>query len=225
MGAIDRRVTIQDCATPALLRTKWRELQQEDMYQRGHGSYQGSLGEVHDLSVHATRFATEKEAHAFADKQFVEKREAVAFGYGQVASAFPVTKKDKDLADALQALETSLANFELDILRRFLAGKSKSKTCSGCGSAISKKSRERLTSPRYFEPARMGTHQHRDQCAELVGCPACHAPLLMTDTDTKRKKAMQTKHAQLRDKVQAAKLAHHAKHPPPGYVVAAVVPH
>lgn len=223
MGAETRILQVADCATPALLQQRWRQLQDNDNYKRGHGAYQGSLGAVHDLDIASVRYPSLQAATAAAQAKYVDKRCAIAFGYGEPTKAFPVTSKDRQLVAQAEKLRKELGTFEYEVLKRFLQGKSKTKTCSGCGSAISQKSRKPLLVTAPDMTQHPTNYQAREQAYGYVSCPACHGNLLMTDTDKKRKEALTRRYHEAITKETAAKRAYLAKQTPPGYVIAATV--
>jgi len=227
MGAETRTITFENCASEKELFIRWRDAQREDQYQRGHDSYQGSIGET-ELRVSSRRFASEADAarNAWGDGTEIYKREALAFAYGDPAQVFPGTAKDRDLFKKHQELELSLKTFEHDVLRRFVASKSASKKCTHCDSVISKKSRQGLASANFLRDLERMTEPFagRDYVHEQTTCPCCGHNLLMTETDIKRRAVLSTKVSELGKKVLEARTVHLSKVKPYGYYVIAVCP-
>lgn len=222
MGCQIRHLSFSPCSTPAELRKLWKETVEEDTYNKGHDTYNGSIRHVDDLDVHPVRFKTAKEASVAREGYNVEKREARAFAYGDPAKAFPMTAADKKMVTTLTALEKELEGFEFDVLTRFVKGKSASRKCGHCDSVISKKSRM----PFALRPPvkTSSVLDYRDAIRELTACPCCGHELLQTETDKKRKTSLKTRVGDLAAKVTKAKAAHYAKHEPCGYLVIAGCP-
>lgn len=229
MGAETRYLTFDNCASEAELQKRWREAVEEDTYDRGHGSYNGSIRHVDSPYVHRVSYATREEAQKAASAMHVDKGSAVAFRYGDAAKcAFPQTERDKQQSKKLDELEKELFLFNNSILKRFVTSKSASKRCGHCDSVISKKSRERLAREDYAKQhaalARVGHFDARDYEAEQVNCPACNHNLLLTDTDIKRRQSLEARVKELRGKVEEARKDHLSKVKPFGYIVQAVAP-
>lgn len=228
MGAISRTFTFNFCASREELLKRWDRQQGEDVWDKGHGAYQGTIAHAR-LSISPRRFETLQAAsnHADGELDHMSKGTAVAFYYGDGVPVFPATAKDRELVATVDKLTAELDNFELDILRRFVQSKSASKRCTHCDSVISKKSRERLVHGTYL--ARV--NQLRDlrdaleEKRERTSCPACWNNLLTTDTDLKRRKSLEERLALVTDKLEAARKAFYAKSKPYGYYVAGMVPY
>lgn len=221
MGAEIRFLTFNDCSTRDKLFKAWRERVEEDQFNRGHGTYNGSIAHC-DLTIHRNRFDTLEQAEKFAYQLDVDKRQAVAIGYGNPDKAFPQKASDKKLAADHAAVKKAVDNFEFEILQRFVAGKSSSKKCTHCDSVISKRSRQPLAKQ---PPSRDQDHfAYRDAIRDLTGCPACGHNLLVTDTDKKRRESLDKRFRDLTTKLDQAKKDFAAKNPPCGYFVAAACP-
>lgn len=211
--------TFDNCSTTADLSKRWAVAKEDARYEFGNDPYNGSISTVHDLYVAPVRYKDLKEANEAAGRYDVSKREARAFGYGDPTKSFPTTDAERKLTTTLAGLDKELDNFEFDVLKRFVAGKSASRKCGGCDSVISKKSRERLAK-RNPRDRNMGVLDLRAAIHELTACPCCGHELLLTDTDKKRRESLQKRAEELRKKVETAKAASFAKNPC-GYVVVA----
>lgn len=221
MGTETRYLIFKDCTTRDSLIKAWRERVKEDQFDKGHGLYQGSIAHC-DLSFHRNRFDTFERAEKLGHSIDVDKRQAVAIGYGQPEKAFPQKASDKKLVNDHATVEKGLENFDFEILQRFVAGKSSSKKCTHCDSVISKRSRQPLArrpptkDQEYFA--------YRDAIKELTSCPACGHNLLVTDTDKKRRESLEKRFKDLTAKLAQAKKDFAAKNPPCGYFVVAACP-
>jgi hypothetical protein len=225
VGASYRTKIFEFCPNEAELFRRWKAEQADDMYERGHGAYEGTIGHT-DLRVSNRTFATLAEVRAFAENQHVDKRDAIAWRYGAGAPVFPATAKDRDLAALCQKLADEVELFEHSILKRFVLSKSASKRCTHCDSVISKKSREPLARQDFKRQLAQLSNpfERRDYIAEQTNCPACHHNLLLTDTDTKRRTALVTRSSEQARKLEQAKTEFLAKAKPYGYYVLACVP-
>jgi DNA-directed RNA polymerase subunit RPC12/RpoP len=227
MGTDIREVTFSRCSSEQELFKRWRAAQQDSSYEVGHDSYSGSLANAHlSVSRHET-FATLDAAFKFANLESngPDKREAIAYRYGDPSKVFPCTAKDRAVEEACTKLKQELDLFERSILLRFLASKSSSKKCSHCDSVISKKSRERLKHANYAQQLQqLQGFERKDLIAEQTQCPACGHNLLMTDTDIKRRESLAKRVAEVTAKRHAAYQAFTAKSADYGYVVIAAVP-
>jgi len=222
MGADTRFFHFDKCDNRAELDKRWRDAVREDTYERGHDSYNGSIRNVESLSVHPVRYKTAGEAERARDAYDADKREAMAFGYGDPTKVFPQTAGDKKMVDNLAKLKKELETFDFDILCRFAKGKTSSRKCSHCESVISRKSRQTLA---LRPPTRnQDNFAYRDALHELTACPACGHNLLITDTDKKLKASLEKRVHELTKKVEDAEKAFYAKKPTCGYFIVAVCP-
>lgn len=224
MGAEYRTKVFEFCPSEAELRRRWSVAQREDQYERGHGAYQGSIGDT-DLYVSRTTFKTFEDVQKFAQDQDIEKRSATAWRYGEGAPVFPATAKDRELEALVKKLSDELELFERSILLRFVQSKSASKRCTHCDSVISKKSREPLTRQDFRRTlSTLDFIGQREYIAEQTNCPACGHNLLLTETDLKRRESLKTRHAEASKRLDKAKEDFKAKAKPYGYYVLACVP-
>lgn len=222
MGTETRYLHFDRCNNPTELRARWREAVEADTYNRGHEIYNGSIRHA-ELSVNPVRFKDAKAAEAARDAYDVDKREAVAFGYGDPSKTFPQTAADKKLVETLAQLDKDLENFEFEVLKRFAHGKSASRKCTHCESVVSRKSRVRYAA-RPPSKSQESHFDYRDSVRMLTACPCCGGELLMTDTDKKRKASLSTRSADLHKKVTAAREKFFAKTASCGYYIVAGCP-
>lgn len=227
MGAVSRSLVFNFCADPAELSKRWKKAQREDLWKRGHGPYQGSIGEL-DLSIAARHFDTLSQAQAYAQSELdmLDKRRAIAVRFGAKARIFPATERDRQLVAAHKALSEENVLFEREILLRFVRSKSASKRCGHCESVISKKSRERLAREPYRATLdKLSSYlDRREYIASQTNCPACGNNLLITETDQKRKKSLEARLQAASQKLEAAEAAFKAKAEDYGYYVVGWAP-
>lgn len=218
MGTETRFINISFVASEQELLARWRILQTEDQYERGHDVYQGALTTAR-LSVSRKTFKTYKEAVAFAHEAEIDKGYAEAYKYGE-GVGFPRTKADAELGEKIKAMQKEMDFFHTDILRRFLDSKSSSKKCAHCESIISKKSRKNVLATE----ARFARTSEQRMYGLVTDCPACGDNLLVTDTDKKRLASLTERHGAATKKYDAAFTVAKNTASAWGYYIVAAVP-
>lgn len=208
--------------------SRYRAAQEEARFEHGNDYYSGTIAHATLYPVRGVSFKTREEALQFLEKKDINKGEVYAVKYGS-NQTYPQSAADKKLEEQLKALEKEAHLYEFSLLERFMKAKSSSKKCGHCESVISKKSRESL-----FQFAKqalsrtdsmMKSSDVADMKGELATCPACHRPLFETATDQAKKKSLDKRLSDYRQKSLDSKMKFKAKNAPWGYVLFGFVPY
>lgn len=156
--------------------------QEEERYENGNDGYSGHIGLANGLQINSKTFKDYDSAEEWLSNNTQKWGSAIAVKVGSFENAFPKTESEKKLSKAFQELETSLTNWDKDIIKRVKAGKSLQRSCTKCDSKIS---------VLYIKD---------------IYCPVCsNSKFLKTETDDKKFLALQTKYKAAKSKIDAAK--------------------
>lgn len=139
MGAETRFFSF-DRIPEKVMMERWNSLVQEDGYNRGHESYQGSLTEIRYLDTDPKTYVSFKLASAKAREEDVDKRHAVIYKVGNPDQFnIMLDKKGKALTDGVSDARLKESAFFGSLLHRVFQQKSATKGCKACGCSFSKK--------------------------------------------------------------------------------------
>lgn len=196
----------------------WFNDRLEDMAREGGtDAYCGNWNSCQGLRV-VSLTGDEASVHGRLD-QMAEKRGSVlAARVGDFGSAFPSTATDKDVERRLGETRRQIDLFDLGVLERAQAAKSKTKKCPRCESSItvrmmSKPTAQEIATARCGSGLAQGVFTIRGAYAlshwrGVTSCPVCSHELLRTPTDAKALAALEKKSAELSAKLDAARAAH-----------------
>lgn len=210
MGAIFETRRFEAMSTEKL-KQEFSELQSRLLDQYGSDAYAGHLGIANGLHITSMQFKANqlKEADQWLcdHAQKWEAAEAVKVG-DFTKSWYTKASTIKMIAD-VDKLTLELENFELDILKKAKAAKSKMRACKCCGSKINVSKIPDvhptngwdISSSRALGRTQLG----RLTPKSFTDCPVCFGNLLLTATDEARRKRLQERLMDARKKLQDAK--------------------
>lgn len=191
----------------AELKQKFRELIDALHFEHGHEGYNGTFTTNSGLRITDKRFQTVRDAEEWLSNNARKWEDVLAVRFGPWPDLFEATPQGADLVRKRKELEHAAQTFDIDIIRRVRAAKSKTKGCKRCGSSIAVSHIHE--DPRRYADAefRLSRRHH-----PALDCPVCGHPYLLTDTDVKRRTALLERLKAIQDKEQAARTKHAAKH-------------
>lgn len=213
-----------DACSEKELKAWFKQKVQIAQQEYGNRGYTGSWAEKDSIEVSSKTFLTSREASLWLADKADKWGAALAVKVGDFSKQFPETAADKALLKRLEESRQLLDFFDFDILTRTREQKSEKKGCTGCGSSINVKKMWAPTRTEY-EVALRATHTGSEPLAyrfrdglyfvalqRLTACPVCGHDFMRTESDSKRKAALEKKVKELTDKVAAARSAYERKH-------------
>lgn len=190
MGAHDYIVTIKE-TDQAKVREKWKQIQEDDLFEHGHDPYNGSSSTMHgSITFYDRRLASREEAGKFVLDKHEKWSGAVAVSY--YLPAEPSKADEARKVKAREKLESTLQkNFDVLVAMQqaFINRKSGLVGCKGCGSRLSHPHLVKTLSKGHvsvFEVNYNGRPRSKTfNMPTLPVCPVCKLSL-SSETDQKR---------------------------------------
>jgi len=170
--------------TKEALATWFAERIEELRFEYGNDGYNGTLTTNNGLVFTGQAFSTESAAIRWLEESVEKWGPVLAVRYGDWPELFEDSPKGRVLVTKRKELESARQTFEVDVIRRTKSGKSRTKGCKCCGSSIA--------------VSHIHETPRRDQQSAME-CPVCGHEYLLTETDVKRRKSLETR---LRDALQ-----------------------
>ena len=217
MGAQFNSINFPAMSTTEL-KKKFADYQEDERIEYGSNPYSGTMANCRGLDITGTEFKTECLADDWLSENAQKWGAALAVKVGNFLPIFPVSKKDQTLVKNYNDTKESLENFEINVAKRAKLQKSAKKTCPHCGSSISLKHLEVPTNWKAagrmsdFDAAiKFSGRYYLTSMRQVTDCPVCNHNMLLTETDTKQKKALELKFKDLQVKVNQARTEYDKK--------------
>lgn len=187
MGAIFVDYTF-DASDDKTLVAEFNNCVSDSRYENGHGAYSGNL--THGIQIISTKFKDLDAASDWVANNQKKWGPAFAVRMGDFSKAFFNTAKGKKLLTQVSELQSSIQNYDKDLLKKLAVQKSLYKTCACCGSKISVK---------HFVKGNQ------------TNCPVCSSDFVKSQKDHDKLKKMNELFRQKQSELKIAKDAHDKK--------------